>query len=522
MSNSKILIQMNIKYFILSLCIALISFSCQKDFLEKNPLDTVSNEVFWQTAEEVDIALAGVYSKLQENFLGYERVYLDGISDNAFLDPGNSNQNNLSNMATGNISASLGGAIPNMYNTPYKVIVACNYFLDNVDRAPVSKQVAKRYKAEVRFIRALSYFDLVQFFGGVIIYEHFPETLQEAKIAKSTQAEVYSFIEADLYHAIENLPAEEYRGHAVKGSAEALLGRVLITQEKWAEALVPLNNVISSGIFSLANDYQGLFLTEGQNDPSINREIIFATQYLAPNDVHRVSPGTGGLDIELGWFSLMQPYDDLIKSYEMSDGKMPENSSVYDAEKPFENRDPRLDYTVKLPGEEWANDNGEVWEGSYESYTGFLTEKYVDLSRAPFSSSTANSSDQDYIHLRYADVLLMFAEAQNEVSGPSDAIFNALDQIRMRESVEMPAVDRGELQDKEILRNYIHRERRVELALEGQRYNDLKRWNIAHTKLPTLENPLGKPLVFELKNYLLPFPSSELDNNPELEQNPGY
>lgn len=513
---------MKIKYSILPVLLVLISFSCQKDYLDKNPLDTVSNEIFWQTEEEVDIALAGVYSKLQENFLGYERVYLDGISDNAFLDPGNSNQNNLSNMAIGNISASLGGAIPNMYNTPYKTIVACNYFLDNVDRSPVSEQVINRFKAEVRFIRALSYFDLVQFFGGVIIYENFPETLQEVKIAKSTQEEVYAFIAEDLNYAIANLPAEEYMGHAVKGSAEALLGRVLITQKKWDEALVPLKSIIDSGLFGLANNYQGLFLTEGQNDPNIQKEIIFATQYLAPNDAHRVSPGAGGLDIELGWFSLMQPYMDLVESYQMLDGKLPENSSLYDVENPFENRDPRLDYTIKLPDEVWVNDDGEVWEGSYESYTGFLTEKYVDLSRAPFSSSTANSSDQDYIHLRYADVLLMFAEAQNEVSGPSESVFNVIDQIRLRESVNMPPVVRSELQDKAKLRDYIHRERRVELALEGQRYNDLKRWDIAHIKLPTLENPLGKPLVFDLINYLLPFPSSELDNNPQLEQNPGY
>ncbi len=513
---------MKTKYYILFLFFALISYSCENDFLEKNPLDTVSNEIFWQTEEDVEIALAGVYSKLQQNFLGYERVYLDGLSDNAFLDPGNSNQNNLSNMATGNISASLGGAIPNMYNTPYEVIVACNYFLDNVDRAPVTEEVATRYKAEVRFIRALSYFDLVQFFGGVVIYENFPETLNEVKIPKSSEEDVYSFIESDLNYAIDNLPAEQYLGHAVQGSAQALLGRVLVTQEKWDEALVPLNNLISSGIFDLANDYKDIFLTEGQNDPDINKEIIFATQYLAPNDVHRVSPGTGGLDIELGWFSLMQPYEDLLESYEMLDGNMPENSNLYDEENPYKNRDPRLDYTVKLPDEEWVNDNGEVWDGSYESYTGYLTEKYVDLSRAPFSSSTANSTDQNYIHLRYADVLLMYAEAQNEVSGPEESIFDALDQIRSREGVEMPSVDRGNLQDQEALREYIRRERRVELALEGQRYNDLKRWNIAHIKLPTLENPLGRPLVFDQHHYLLPFPNTELDNNPELEQNPGY
>ena len=513
---------MKTKNFIFYLLISFVFVSCEKDFLERNPLDTVSNEIFWQTEEDVEIALAGVYSKLQENFLGYERVYLDGLSDNAFLDPGVSNQANLSDMSTGNISASLGGAIPNMYNTPYEIIVACNYFLENIDKAPVTEELATKYKAEVRFIRALSYFDLVQFFGGVVIYDDFPETLEEIKIPKSTKEEVYNFIEKDLNFAIENLPQEKFNGHAVKGSAQALMGRVLITQEKWEMALEPLNNLISSGVFELANDYQGLFLTEGQADPNINKEIIFSTQYLAPNDVHRVDPGAGGLDIELGWFSLMQPYEDLVDAYEMRDGKMPENSDLYDPENPYSNRDPRLDFSVKLPEEEWRNDEGEVWEGSYEPYTGFLTEKYVDLSRAPFSSSTANLTDQDYIHLRYADVLLMYAEAKNEVSGPDESIFDALDEIRAREGVDMPPVNRAQFQDQETLRDYIRRERRVEMALEGQRYNDLKRWNIAHIKLPTLENPQGRPLVFEEHHYLLPFTTSELDNNPELEQNPGY
>ncbi|WBL23357.1 RagB/SusD family nutrient uptake outer membrane protein [Zunongwangia sp. HRR-M8] len=501
---------------------AMLILSCNDDFLDKNPPDTISTQNFWTSQEDVETALAGVYYRLQENFLGYERVYLDGLTDNAFLDPGNSNQSNLGNVALGNISANLGGAIPNMYETPYRVIVACNYFLDNIDKAPIEQSEILTYRAEVRFIRALAYFDLVRTFGGVIIYRDYPQNLEEVKIAKSTVQEVYSFIQEDLQFAIDNLPRKDFQGHAVKGSANSLMGRVLITQEKFGEALPYLKAVIDSEVFGLANNYKLLFLTNGQIDPSINKEIIFATQYLSPNNPQRIRPGAGGHDVELGWYSLLQPYKDLVDSYEMIDGKLPENSAIYNPNNPYENRDPRLDMTIKLPNEIWKNNQGEVWDGSYNSYTGFLTEKYVDLSKAPFTSSTAINTDQDYIHIRYADVLLMFAEAQNEVNGPNDMAYNTIDEVRNRPGVEMPPVDRTRYNTKEELRNYIRRERRVELALEGIRYNDLKRWKIAEDVISNITNPLGQNPIFRGFNYLMPFPQSELDNNTNLVQNPGY
>ena len=148
-------------------------------------------------------------------------------------------------------------------------------------------------------------------------------------------------------------------------------------------------------------------------------------------------------------------------------------------------------------------------------------EKYVDLSRAPFTTTTATTTDQDYIHLRYADVLLMYAEAKNELSGPDASVY-AHKPGKSPARYKHAAVDQAKYNTKEKLRDYIRHERRVELALEGQRYNDLKRWNIAHIKLPALKNPSGRPLIFETKNYVLPFQQSELDNNPLLVQNTGY
>lgn len=507
----------------LSACLLVAgSVSCDKEFLDRNPLNSVSSQVFWASEADVQTALAGVYSRLQQNFLGYERVYLDGLADNAYLDPGNGNQPNMHNMTIGSISPALGGAMANMYSTPYRAIASTNYFLDNVDKAPVADARKNVYKAEVRFIRALAYADLVQSFGGVIIYNSFPSTLESVKIAKSSPEQVYAFIEEDLDFAIANLPDEKYNGRAVKGSAQALKARVLLTQQKWAEAVPLLQQIMSSGKWGLANNYAALFTRAGQASAAVNTEIMFSTQYLAPNNVHRTSPGSAGMDIELGWWSLMQPYLDLVEEYEMKDGLPAAESPLFNPADPYANRDPRLDLTIKLPGEVWKNAAGAAWTGSYTSQTGFLMEKYVDLSRAPFNAASAVSSDQDYIHLRYAEVLLMYAEARNEASGPDATVYAALNQVRARPGINMPAVDQARYNTKEKLRDFIRHERRVELALEGQRYNDLKRWNIAHTKLPTLKSPAGAPLRFETKNYVLPFLQSELDANPKLVQNTGY
>jgi hypothetical protein len=499
-------------------CTSLVLTGCSKGFLDRNPENSVSSEIFWNSETDVQTALAGVYSRLQQNFLGYERVYLDGLSDNAFLD-NNSNQGNMQTMSTGNLSAATGGALNNMYSTPYRAIASCNFFLDNVDKAPITDAQKDLYKAEVRFIRALAYFDLVQLFGGVVVYTSTPANAEAAKIPKSTKEDVYRLIEEDLDFAISKLPAIKYNGHAVKGSAQGLKARVLITQQKFDAAIPLLEAVMSSGNFGLSNNYASIFKTAGQSNAAVNTEILFSTQYLAPNNIQRAN---NGMDIELGWFSLIQPYRNLVDEYEATDGLPISESPLYNPATPYNNRDPRLNLTLKLPGEVWTNPGGSVWSGSYVSQTGFIMEKYVDLSRAPFTTNTANATDQDYVHLRYADILLMYAEARNEVTGPVAAAYDAIDAVRARPGVAMPAVNRTRYNTKELLRDYIRHERRVELALEGQRYFDLKRWNIAHTKLPTLQQPAGTPLKFETKNYVLPFQQAELDNNPRLVQNPGY
>lgn len=488
----------------------LISGSCNKDFLEKNPLDQISGGTFWKTESDLNMALGGCYSRLRNGFLGWNRAYLDCLSDNAFA---NWNYFNMPAMTLGAVSSTTGGAITSLYNNSYLGISSCNYFLDNVDKVTtVDEAKRNQMKAEARFLRALMYFDLVNSFGGVPIYDHLPENADASKIPKSTKEQVMQFIHDDLSFAIANLPDVPYNGNAVKGSAMGLQAKAYLFEEKWQEAADMAKQVMDAGVFRLADNYEQLFLTAGQQD---NPEIMFSTRYLSPNSYHG---DFAGADIEYGWGSHVCPYQNLADAYECTDGKPISESPLYNPTDPTQNRDPRLAFTLKLPQVSWPG--GEP--NGAPSQTGINMQKYVDLSRIPWNYSKANLTDQDMVHLRYADVLLMYAEAKNEVSGPSADVYAALDEVRGRTSVGMPPVDQATYNTKEKLRDYIRHERRVEMAMEGHRYFDIKRWRIAHLVMPQITNPAGLPLKFEETHYLLPFQQSELDNNPELEQNPGY
>ena len=490
----------------LMIVVIIFMCGCNKDFLDKNPLDQISSQTFWKTEADVKMAVGGCYRQLQSDFFGYRRVWLDCLSDNAFSEWG---YFNIAQMTIGVTSPTSGGAVNMAYYAPYRGIANCNYFLANIDKVPIDEQKKAAYTGEVKFLRAMMYFDLVDFFGDVILYKESPESPDASKIAKSPKEEVLAFIHEDLDAAIASLPETSYSGHAVKGSATAFKARVLLSQNKWTEAASFAKQTMESGKFSIANDYLGIFLTGTQGG---NPEIIFSTQYLSPTNP---TAFVESMDVEIGWYGCINPYQDLVDEYECTDGKPISESPLYNSVTPFANRDPRLVLTMRRVAEEsWP-------EPQHPGQTGYVMRKYADFSHTPFSYANTNS-DQDLVSIRYADVLLMYAEAKNETAGPDASIYEALDLIRSRSGVNMPPVDRGKYNTQDLLRNFIRHERRVELALEGHRYFDIKRWDIANTKLPTLVNPGGIPLVFEQKHYRFPFPQAELDNNPELKQNEGY
>ncbi|WP_290790896.1 RagB/SusD family nutrient uptake outer membrane protein [Flavihumibacter sp. UBA7668] len=502
-----------IKSFFLIAVVLMITTSCNK-FLEKNPGDVISSGTFWKTEEDVQKGLSGVYSRLRGGYYSYTKVFLEGYSDNgytrlitSFLD-----------MSKGVVNST---NVPSAFFTgPYNGIASCNYFLENIDNAPVSTDLKNKVKGEVRFLRALFYFDLVQAYGGVPLYKVEPNTVEEAKIAASPKADVLAFVHEDLDFAISNLPDIAYTGHAVKGSAMALKGKVLLFEQKWNESANILQQVINGGKFSINSSYSDLFITATQRN---NPEIMFSTMYLAPNSTHS---GSGeGLETEVGWYGAVTLYQTLADEYECIDGKPISSSPLFNPDDPYINRDPRMDITLKLPGEKFINPNGS--EQTYpEQQTPFVMQKYLDLTHLPFSRDiSAVKTDVNIIHIRYADVLLMYAEAKNEATGPDATVYDAINKVRQRLQVNLPPVDETIYNSQDALREYIRHERRVEFACEGLRYFDLKRWNIMDEKLKAVFNPppyVPLSLSFGEKNNVLPFPQSELERNPQLEQNKDY
>ena len=335
--------------------------------------------------------------------------------------------------------------------------------------------------------------------------------MEASKVAKSTADEVYAFILEDLDYAIANLPDLPYTGHAVKGSAMGIKARVLLIQQKWSDAANLLQQIMASGKFSLYKSYPNIFLNAGQNDPD-NHEIMFSCKYLAP-----YAPNGYGYNQEYSSTIFLRPsYRD---AFECADGLPISESPLYNPANPFANREPRFYYCVRQPGEDWADKL--FFPYIQFNPTGVENRKYLDPTVSG-SYSDRSLCDWDFVLLRYADVLLMYAEAKNEASGPDASVYNAINQVRSRPGVNMPNVDQSKYNTKELLRDYIRHERQVELGIEGIRFFDLIRWKIADVLLPTITDFDGNKLVFAQRQYLWPFPQSELDKNPNLVQNPGY
>lgn len=502
--------KVKIKLIIIGIVSTLI-FSCS-DFLERHPLDQISSEEFWTSKEDAEMALTGVYSRLQCNTYYYARMAWDVLAGDVYNIRGDNW--GVRAMSQGLIEETSSGLVQSVYTDCYKGIAACNFFLTNIDKViDINSALKDQFKGEALFLRALHYFTLTEFYGGVPLYTE-PPTIEGSMVKKYTKEAIIEQVLEDLDFAILHLPNTQYSGHAVKGSALALKAKVLLHNERWSEAAEAANQVISDGVFHLYDNFPNLFLTIGQKD---NPEIMFSTQYLLPNNYVT----NAGYNITMGKECKLNPYQEFVDCFECRDGLPISESSLYDPENYKANRDPRMNYTVKPWGDPVIRSDGYEWFNVETSETDYSVIKYLDPEAVPWDY-TANG-DQDHIILRYSDVLLMYSEAKNEVlNSPDESVYAAINEVRARPSVEMPPLPQG--LNKAEMRQRIMQERRVEFGLEGMRYHDLKRWKTIEEILPkVIDAGTKKPLVFEApKHYLLPFPRAELDINPNLEQNPGY
>lgn len=495
-------------YIVLVIALMTIGGVSCTGFLDRAPLDQMSSETFWQTEADVEMALTGCYRRLRdEQYFGWKRVDMDCLTDNAQQ---RHNHGAAADISRGVIEKTTGGMISSIWGSAYRGINTCNYFLENIGRvSSLDEQRKNRYIAEARFLRAFFYFELVHFFGDVPLYREVP-TVKSASVKQTPKSEVLSFIHEDLDFAIQHLPDVPYTdGHAVKGSATGYKTRILMYEERFQEAATLSKEIIDRGNFHLNPSYSDIFISSGQLN---NPEIMFSTRYVAPDDYTE-------MDIQVSWWSSNNPRQELIDVYQTVGGKsITDPTSGYNPDAPYQNRDPRLAMTVMLPGEVWMNPDGTPYMPE-PTTTGYRQKKYIDPTIVPIDYATR--SDQDYVHLRFADILLMYAEAQNEVNGPDQSVLDAINRVRSRQDVQLPPI--VEVGSQSAMREIIRKERRIELALEGLRYFDLKRWRIAHEVMPDVVDAAGAAIRFENpKHYLWPYQLSELDINPNLEPNPHY
>ena len=540
----------------LTLSLAMGMAACDDDFLTTLPQDEISDAIFWQTERDFTMAVNAVY----RSTLDTDHLFLDGTTDQLYSKK-DWTVNHAYAMGHQDATSGWSGGI---WERLYEGISRSNEVLTKLETsdADLSAEFRAEIEGQARFLRGYFYHELLWLFGEVPLYTSVP-TIEEAREAtRPSRDEVIAFILADLNAAAaalpESWPSSEY-GRATKGTALAYIARAALYEastqkymlgngaranELFRTAADAAQDVMDLGVYQLYPDYRGLFTYAGEG----SSEVIFDYQHV--QGVNGWSAWGWLAPNSMGGIVDIHPTREFVDEFRMIDGLTIDESPMYDPEPPviengtvvslgmYANRDPRLYASVIFPG---ATFNGAVFNPYPDSgtpdhldrsnfnntETGFVMKKYVD----PEDQSERNNSGLNIIKMRYADVLLMYAEAKIELNEIDLSVENALNAIRDRAG--MPHVTLGTQAEAIAL---VRNERGVELGTEGVRRADIRRWTIAEDVMPG--QPAGMDIwqdgsivtVFGTwqrsfaapRDYLWPIPVGERDLNPNLAQNPGY
>jgi hypothetical protein len=542
----------NIHITIAILTVFLLGAGCTKQ-LNQSPNDQLSTQNFFKNSNDALLALNGCYGYLDGD---QTIIYNDAMSDNAYAQyPWESN---ATDVAAGNITVNLDQG----YGNRYIGIRRFNYFLANVDKVTMDPALKKRYTAEVKFLRAFSYFNLTTIFGPVPLIVTDLSDPEAAKIAPAPQADVIKFVMKELADAAPDLPASyagglgnEF-GRVTKGATLALRARAGLYFQDYASAAADAKSVMGMNykLFTvepsstdLSVDYSNLVDFQDAQDKARfykglasyteqywsaneqNSEIILTSQYAENINPTRITTWLFPA-IYNGWSSVT-PTQELVNAYGDRKGNVATNlptpqqraanynNGAYTAQflSEFKNRDTRLYASILFPGNKIYINNSVstfAWGkgGNNNSKTGYNFRKLADPNHIQ-----EQNGDNNAPLIRFAEVLLTFAEAQNELAGPSTDVYNAIDQLHER--VGMADVDRTLYASKESLRKLILNERRIELAGEGQRFWDIRRLNVASAVMHDvrdISNELAQARVWQDKFKLFPYPTTATDRNPNL------
>jgi hypothetical protein len=498
-----------IKYY-LYLTVALATTACH-DLLDTDPTDFYSQDTFWQTGKHAQEALTASYQALThaELYNAQTPFMFEAMSPNAF---NYDNQRLANDFARGVQSETSLGMNSAMWSGCYRGIGRCNMVLDNVPGIEMDETEKSVILAQAKFLRAFYYNRINELFNGVPLITAAPDPATQSDLPRNSYEEVLAQILKDLDEAAEVLP-QEYSGsnigRATKGAALALKARVLLQNHRYQEVVATTEEIFALQQYELFSNYNGIFRKANQG----NSEIIFDIRFKAPEVQN-------SYDIIMAQYSTQAPLQDLVDEYRMIDGQSIGTSDLYDPAKPYENRDPRFGQSIVYIGAPWRNRTATATD---LHQTGYTFRKFTEYTET--TVGTITNSDCNYVEIRYADVLLMFAEASNELSGPSDKVYEAINAIRTRPSVEMPELPQGLSQEE--MRAAIRLERRIELAGEGSYFFDIRRWKTIEQEMVgpihNYKNEVIQSRDFDpARDYYWPIPYTEIDLNPVLEQNPNY
>jgi len=476
-------------FLILAFTTGIFLSGCKNEFLVLAPQSQLSVESYYKTAEQVEFAVNGAYSTLQSGNMYQNWYVLSEI-------PSDNTTNNLSGSVTDQDEfdkfyiRTTNPFTANFWNESYNGINKCNMVLGKIDGVTMDASRKDQLIKEVKFLRGLMYFNLVRIFGGVPLVTSTVQITDAYAIARSTQAETYAQIIKDLTDA-ETLPAS-YTGNdvgrATSGNVKALLGTVYLTMKDYAKGEAKLAEVISSGKYSLLENTPGSLNITGYE------KIFDPTNHNHKESIFDVQFKKGGFGEGSGFANNFAPENSgtSVVAVGSTGGN---NIPTEDMNNAYEAGDLRKDYS--MASSYIDNKTGKTVPIRH-------VKKYRDV---PYQSGDANI---DYPVIRYADVLLMYAEALNE-NGKTAEACTMLNKVRRRgfgyQSTETSPVDISTT-DKVVFRDKVLQERRVELAFEGQRWFDLIRTGRA------VQLMKSKGFKINDTQLICPIPQKQVDINP--------
>jgi hypothetical protein len=558
------------KWLLVVMVITLSTFSCKKDLLDIKPIDFVSDAAVFQDITLTSQFVSDIYGTLLSGFerrdFGYTEGWAAGFANLDMMTDDIEGHNDLpmNKVQAGDLNSNFSMGTQ-LWAVNYTLIRKTNTLLARIDGVPTTNTALRdRLKAEARFLRAFAYADLVKSFGGVPLIIKEQSVTDDLEVPRNSYDECVAFIikECDEAAAVlmPSYPDAADLGRATKGAALALKARTLLyhasplnnpnnTLSRWDDAAKAAQQVmaLSPSTYDLYPDYYQLFMTKAGN-----KEVIFAKKFARPSRTHQSAWMLHMSFTPTGWggWGAFHATQNLVDKFEMrTTGLLPDQpGSGYNEQNPYANRDLRLDKAMLMNGSTFkgitvetfrsadlnafpdGNANGRT--NGDRTKTGYGLRKFIDEKNLT-ADAVYQGGDNDWIFMRYAEVLLNYAEAKNEFSGPDASVYDALDKVRSRGG--LPPLTRTFT--KLALQEKIRNERRVELCFEEHRVYDVRRWKQGMTyfntpiyRMDIVKNANGtltynRKAVLETRQYqekynLFPIPQVEIERNRKLTPNP--